>query len=94
MLFGKIGVLLQWHGGVGLQDVAGNFLRGALRVRTAIFQIDAAAVVDMFLRDTEGRAAMGDAVVEHVNGPLRMQAGQAHVVVRAINSDVLDFEPV
>ena len=95
LFFGKIGVLLQWHGGIGLQDVAGDFLAGvALRVRTAIFQIDAATVVNIFLRDAEGRAAMGDAVVKHVNGPHRLQAGQAHVVVRAINSDVLDFEPV
>ena len=95
LFFGKIGVLLHWHGGIGLKDVAGNFLAGvALRVRAAIFQIDAAAVVDIFLREAEGHAAMGDAVVEHVNEPRRMQAGQAHVVVRAMDGDVLDFELV
>jgi hypothetical protein len=95
LFFGKIGVSLHWHGGIGLKDVAGNFLAGvALRVRTATFQIDAAALVDIFLREAEGRTAMCDAVVEHVNEPRRMQAGQAQVVVRAMDGDVLDFELV
>jgi hypothetical protein len=94
LFFGNIDVSLQWPGGVGFQAAAANVARVALRVRMAIFQIDAAAVIYKLLRDAEGRAAIGDSVAEHVNGPGLMPAGQARMAVRSIAGDVLDFELV
>src|SRR6266446_9086646 len=72
-----------------LQDAAGNRVRIALRVRTTVFQIAAVAVGDEGLRQADGSAAIAHAVVEFVDGLRLMQAGQAQVIVRPIDGDVL-----
>src|SRR6185503_414430 len=41
------------------------------------------------VRNAHGSAAVGHAVVEFVNGLRFMQAGEAQMIVRAVNGDVL-----
>ena len=77
------------HRGDRLQNAAGDLVGIALRVRTAIFEVALVAVVDEAVRHADGSAAIGHAVVEFVDRLGLVQAGQAQMVVRAVDGDVL-----
>src|SRR5204862_2679484 len=69
------------HGGDGLQDAAGNLVGVALRVRPAVFEVSLVVVVHEAVRNADRGAAVGDAVVELVDGLRLMQAGQAQMII-------------
>src|SRR3569623_1538145 len=83
------GLLVGRHGRDRLQDLRSDLVWVALRVRTAVFQIALVAVVDEGVRHTDRRATVGDAPAELVPGRGLVLAGQALVVVRTVDRDVV-----
>src|SRR5215467_15227383 len=73
----------------GLQDLRSDLVWVALRVRAAIFQIALVAVVDEGMRHADRGTAIGHAIGEGVDRCRLVLAGQAHVVVRTIDRDVV-----
>src|SRR6266566_3841458 len=63
--------------------------RIALRVRTAIFEIALVAVIGEAVGYTDRGAAVRDAISEVADRSGLVLAGQAHVVVRAIDRDMI-----
>src|SRR5688572_18817775 len=81
--------LLQRHSRDRLQDTTGDLVRVALRVWTAVFQVSLVAVVHEAVRDADGSATICDAVVEFVDRLRFMQSGEAEVIIRPVDGDVL-----
>src|ERR1700722_19399466 len=73
------------HLGDRLQDLRSNLVGVALRVRTAIFQIALVAAVHEAVGYANRSAAVGQAIAELVPGRGLVLAGQALVVVRAVD---------
>src|SRR6201747_2778332 len=73
----------------GLQDLGSDGVGVALRVRAAIFQIALVIVLYERVRHADRSAAVGDAVAERVPWRGLVLAGQALVVVRAVDLDVV-----
>src|SRR6185437_10096860 len=76
---------IRGNGGNGLQNAAGNLVRIALRIGTAVFEVAAVFVVHEAVRDAHRSAAVRDAVVELVNRLRFVEAGEAEMIVRAIH---------
>src|SRR6516165_2760194 len=72
-----------------LQNLGRDLVGVALRVRTTIFQIAFVAVVDKGMRHADRGAAVGDTPAKGVDRGGLVLAGQAHVVVRTIDGDVV-----
>src|SRR3954466_4134867 len=72
-----------------LQHLRRDLVGVALRVRTAIFQIALVAIVGERVRNADRSAAVGNTPAEGVDRGGLVLAGQAHVVVRAIDRDVV-----
>src|SRR5205814_6572319 len=73
----------------GLQDLGRDLVGVALRVRTAVFQIALVSVVGEGVRNADRRATVGNAVAELVPGGGLVLAGQALVVVRPVDGNVV-----
>src|SRR6266850_4732682 len=80
-LFGYVEDRVSRHGLDRLQDAAGDPVRIAQRVRAAILEIPAVAVVHEAVWDADRRAPIGEAVVEPVDRLRLVETGQPHVVV-------------
>jgi hypothetical protein len=70
------------------ENAAGDLVGIALGVRTAVFEVALVAVVHEAVRDADRGTAVGEAVGELVDRLGLVEAGQAQVVVRAIDGDV------
>ena len=77
------------HGVDRLQDPRSDLVGVPLRVRATIFQVALVVVLDEAVRHADRSAAVGHALGEIVDGLGLVQAGQAQVVVRAVDGDVL-----
>src|ERR1700741_3625112 len=77
------------HLGDRLQDLRSDLVWVALRVRTAVFQIALVTVVDEGVRNADRITAVGNTVAELVPGRGLVLAGQALVVVRPVDRDVV-----
>src|SRR3954465_10910241 len=73
----------------GLEDLRSNRVGVALRVRTTIFEITLVVALDERVRHADRSAAVGHAIAERVPGSGLVLAGQALVVVRPIDGDVV-----
>src|SRR4051794_4349968 len=72
-----------------LQDLGGDLVWVALRVRAPVLEVTPVTVADEAVRDADGRAAVGNAVAEGVDRLGLVLAGQPHVIVRPVNRDVV-----
>src|SRR4051794_20161321 len=72
-----------------LQDLGGDLVWVALRVRAPVLEVTPVTVADEAVRDADGRAAVGNAVAEGVDRLGLVLAGQTHVVVRPVDRDVV-----
>src|SRR5579872_3209842 len=77
------------HRGDRLQDLRGDLVGVALRIRAAIFEIALVAVVDEGVRHADRGAAIGHAPAEGVDRCGLVLAGETHVVVRTVDRDVI-----
>ena len=64
-------------------------VRVGSRIRPAILQVAAVSVLDEVDRHADGGAAIGQGIIELVDGLRLVEAGEAQVVVRSIHRDVL-----
>src|SRR5205085_3808503 len=72
-----------------LQDPAGDAVRIAERVRPPVLEVAAVAVLHEAVRDPNRRAAIRDPVVEPVDRLRLVEPGEPHVVVGAVDGDVV-----
>ena len=72
-----------------LKNAAGDLVGVALRIRAAILEVAFVAAVDEAVRDADGRTAVSQAVAEFVDRLGLVETGEAEVVVRSVNGDVL-----
>src|ERR1700722_18627107 len=72
-----------------LQYLRSDLVGVALRVRTAVFQIALVAVVDERVRHADRSPAIGNAPAELVDRGRLVLAGQAQMVLRTVNRDVV-----
>src|ERR1700760_535303 len=77
------------HRGDRFQNLRSDLVGVALRVRTAIFQIPLVAIVDEGMRHADRGATISHAVAELVPGRRLVLAGQALVIVRTIDGNVI-----
>src|SRR6478609_9609158 len=73
----------------GLEDPRGDLIRVALGVWTAVFEVALVVVLHEAVRHADGSAAVGEAVGELVDRLGLVETGQAKVVVRAVDGNVL-----
>src|SRR5882672_4708982 len=71
------------------EDLRSDLVGVALRVRAAVFQIALVAVVDEGMWNADRSAAIGNAVGEGIDRRRLVLAGQAHVVIRTVDRDVV-----
>src|SRR4051812_16217924 len=81
-------MLLRAHGLNRLDDSTGDEIRVRGGVRTAILEVALVAAVDEAVRDADRGTTVGDAVRELVDRLRLVQAGEAEVILRAVNRDV------
>ena len=82
-------MLLGWDGVDGLEDLGDDLVGIGLGVGATIFKIALVTVLDEVYGQADGSAAIGKTIVELVDGLGLVQAGEAQMVVRAIDLDVL-----
>src|SRR5215470_9534175 len=72
-----------------LQDLRGDLVGVALRVRTAVLQVALVAVVHEGVRHADRSATVSQTIAELVPGRGLVLAGQALVVIRTVDGDVV-----
>ena len=72
-----------------MQDAACDLVRVAGGVWTPVLEVALVAVLHEAVRHADRGAAVGEAVVEFVDRLRLVKTGQAQVIVRAVNGDVL-----
>src|SRR6185369_8382909 len=73
----------------GLQDLGSDLVGVALGVRATVFQIALVVVLDERVRHADRSTAVGNAVAELVPGGGLVLAGQALVVIRSVDGNVV-----
>src|SRR5579863_3935880 len=81
--------LLRLYSRDRLKDSAGDLIGISLRIGPAIFEVSTISVVNEAVRDADRSAAIRDTVVKFVNRLRLVQTGQAQVIVRSINGNML-----